>query len=128
MIVGGEVPKSAHHAMRPYIKHALCSGKTLSEDSMGAALETLAEDGTSQQSEEAEVSLREWRNRNTTCICGEYDISARRGTVFETDKYRIAEVRIGDLFVECADFGGYLKLNTSLQKKLNVGKDIRAKK
>ena len=48
--------------------------------------------------------------------------------MFETDEYRITEVRIGDLSFERIDFWEYLKLSTSLQKKLNVGEDIEAKK
>ena len=44
------------------------------------------------------------------------------------DEYRIAEVRICELSFECSDFGASLKLNTSLQKKLNIGEEIESKK
>ena len=108
--------------MRPYLKNVLYlrPDQTPCEDAMGDALDTLAEEGTSQQSRESNLAFREWRNRNTTCVCGEYDISARWGAVFETDEYRSTEVRICDISFECVDIGERIKLNTSLQKKLNV--------
>ena len=124
------MPRSAHPALRPYLKNALYlkPDQTPCADAMGTALETLAEEG-NRNSHAKRMWLPEsgW-GRNKTCICGEYDISARSGAVFETDEYRGTEVRIGELSFDCIDFGEHLKLNTSLQKKLHVGGDIDAKK
>ena len=89
---------------------------------------TSAGEGTSQNSHEEKVAYREWQNKNTTCIFGEYEISDRWGTVFEADEYSSAEVGLGDLSFERIDFGERLKLNTSLRKKLNIGEEIESEK
>ena len=48
--------------------------------------------------------------------------------MFETDEYRIADVRLGDLPFGRMGFVESLKLNTSIHKKLNIGEEIESRK
>ena len=75
----------------------------------------MVEGGKSQQPGEAKAALQVWRNRNITGICDNQDIAARwgGGGGFETDEYRVAEVRLRNQSFGCIDFGENLKANTS---------------
>ena len=81
------------------------SEKQTRDEALGKSLETMIEEGASHQSCDSKVELQEWRRKNIAGVCAGQDIAPRWGSVFETDEYRIAEVRVGNLSFGCIDFG-----------------------
>ena len=61
-------------------------------------------------------------NKSTSGVPDDQGLTPRRGTVFEAYGYSGTEMRIGNLSFGCVDFGGFSKLNTSMEKRRMWGK------
>ena len=127
---GEKAPKSAHPRLEPFLKNSLARAESdQAEDKvLRKALETLSEEGSTKQAEEAIRVLREIEE--TTEVGKSFPVHPRNGgaaavswgTTFQTDEYQSTELFVGNLAFASIDFGENLKLFTVLQKKLVIGK------
>ena len=117
-----KVPQSDHPSLLPYLESAIyLRQERPTGEGPGKCVGIVSRGRRRAAAERSQGGFRERKNKNATRICGEYEMSARWGTVFGTDEYRSTEVGMWELPFEFIDFGGSLEMNTSLQKKLNIG-------
>ena len=90
-------------------------------------MKTLATDGESRQSEEAQRVLGGLAGKldsAKSARCGKERLRLQRGENCTADEYVSTELLVGPLSFECVDLGETLKLTISLKKKARIGQDI----